>query len=266
MIFYFSGTGNSKWIARTVAKALGDKAVNLVGADAASYSFTKDDYLGIVFPVFYDAAPPPVLEFAAKLQPNGAYTFAISNYANYSGYSLQQLSKDCLRLNSGYGMVMPGNTAHMGHGGSENEESSIAKLKLAPYLLNQIIARLRKREDGVFDAIFGDNAEHKTLTRPAEAWEKKSFTAPFSVTKDNCTSCERCAKNCPHEAIEMIGGYPVWVKDKCLYCMACICYCPTAAIEYGTASQGVYRYTFEKYFPKAINDELMRLSQIALER
>ena len=33
MIFYFSGTGNSKGIAELVAQALGDRAVNCVGAE-----------------------------------------------------------------------------------------------------------------------------------------------------------------------------------------------------------------------------------------
>ena len=43
MIFYFSGTGNSKGIAELVAQALGDRAVNCVGADPQAYSFTEKD-------------------------------------------------------------------------------------------------------------------------------------------------------------------------------------------------------------------------------
>ena len=265
MIFYFTGTGNSRWIAQTIAKALGDEAVNLVGADPASYRFTADDTLGLVYPVYIDAAPPPVLAFAKRLRPGGAYTFAVSNYANASGHSLQQLSRDCLPLNSGYGIFMPDNTTLTGKR-YDTEDSTVAKLKLAPYWLNQIIARLLRREDGVFDAMMGENAEYKTRTRPTEYWGIKNLTAPFSVTRDKCISCGLCAELCSSRAIEMIDGYPAWVKPLCDQCMACIAYCPAEAIEYGDKSQGVYRYTFEKYFPRAATEELALLAQTPLKR
>ena len=265
MIFYYSGTGNSRWIAQTIAVALGDTAVNMVGADPKSYFFGEGEYLGLVYPVYVDAAPPPVLAFARQLEPNGAYTFAVSNYANASGFSLQQLSQDCLRLNSGYGMFMPDNTRQIGKR-YDNEDSTVAKLKLAPYWLNQIIARLLKKEDGVFDAVMGQGAEHKTKTRPGEYWGTKNLTAPFSVTKSKCISCEMCARLCPSKSIEMIDGYPAWTNPLCDQCMTCICYCPTEAIEFGDKSQGVYRYTFEKYFPKAMTEELAILAETPLQR
>ena len=47
MIFYYSATGNSRWIATKVAKALDDQAVNILEANPGDYHFTKEDRWGL---------------------------------------------------------------------------------------------------------------------------------------------------------------------------------------------------------------------------
>ena len=76
MIFYFSATGNSQWIAETIASAVGDTAVDLMKADPASYTFTSQDSLGLVFLVYFCAAPDIVKEYARKSQHAFRYTFS----------------------------------------------------------------------------------------------------------------------------------------------------------------------------------------------
>ena len=45
MIFYFSGTGNSEWVAKNVALKLGDKAADAVVLAARDGAFlSKDDF------------------------------------------------------------------------------------------------------------------------------------------------------------------------------------------------------------------------------
>ena len=48
MIFYYSATGNSKWLANRIADALGDEAVDILESAPKAYTFTKDDYCGSV--------------------------------------------------------------------------------------------------------------------------------------------------------------------------------------------------------------------------
>lgn len=45
-----------------------------------------------------------------------------------------------------------------------------------------------------------------------------------------CTSCGKCARNCPVEAIEMRKGLPFW-KINCESCMRCISNCPDRSIQ-----------------------------------
>ena len=102
MIFYFSATGNTKWIAETIAKGLGEETADILRSDPTAYSFGPEDSIGIVFPVYYCVPPDRVMEFAKKLVPNGAYTYAVRDYSNYAGHALQYLSREGMALHSGY--------------------------------------------------------------------------------------------------------------------------------------------------------------------
>lgn len=247
MILYFSATGNSQWIAETIAKELDDRAVDLMKADPAAYHFTSKDTVGIVFPVYYCISPDPVTEFVKKLHINGAYTYAVCNYSNYAGHALQYLSREGMHLNSGYGLFMPDNTSVFGLQ-LDDEESTQRKLKEAVPRLREIIRHLMTKEDGVFDAYEGEKDPENetrilgTLYHSGEVTKTDSF----SVT-DKCIGCGLCARNCPAKAIELKEKTPVWEKSSCYMCAACINQCPVEAIEFEDKSQGIYRYTFRKY-------------------
>ena len=54
MIFYFSATGNSKWLAQKIAKRIGDETIDIetIGdGDAYSHDMKSGEVLGFVFPV-----------------------------------------------------------------------------------------------------------------------------------------------------------------------------------------------------------------------
>ena len=249
MVFYFSGTGNSRWIAERVAKHIGDTAVSIIDQDPRSYSFTKEDFLGIVFPVYAYAAPEIVQNFVSQLNPNGAFTFAICNYSDKAGYTLKQLSDDYLKLDSGYGVLMPDNTSH-NEIPFDTEESTMQKLEVAPDIVDGVATRIAAREKGVFDSLIGDNAEYLTYKLSVSFNDSDRKTQPFFIREDACIGCGLCAELCPAKLIEIVDGRPVWTKENCHQCMACFGYCPTEAIERGPFSAGRYRYNFEKYFSK----------------
>ena len=65
MIYYFSGTGNSKWLAEQLASKTEDIAVNLI--ECSVVSSIDNQTIGIVFPIHAWGVPEPVLEFVKKL-------------------------------------------------------------------------------------------------------------------------------------------------------------------------------------------------------
>lgn len=63
MIFYFSGTGNSRWAALQIAAQTGDQAVDLIGQKHIP-DLGQQEQIGLVFPVYAWGAPEPVRTFA----------------------------------------------------------------------------------------------------------------------------------------------------------------------------------------------------------
>ena len=82
MIYYFSGTGNSRFAAQKLALLTEDKSVNI----ASIYNGTvksvegKSDVTGFVFPVYYSGLPEMVKRFASNPQIRehlGEYVFCV---------------------------------------------------------------------------------------------------------------------------------------------------------------------------------------------
>ena len=70
MIFYFSGCGNSKHVAETIAAGLNDTLVFIPKAareNRYEYTLAEGERLGFVFPVYAWAPPKLVLDFINKM-------------------------------------------------------------------------------------------------------------------------------------------------------------------------------------------------------
>ena len=252
MIYYFSGTGNSEVVAKEIAKAMGDKAVNLVKADPEEWNRNPGDVLGFVFPIYGYQAPWMVLDFAAKIHPGDAFTFGVCTFTNVVGEAMQHFS-DTLPLKAAYSIKMPDNypiTDHI----IDTEESCLEKLRGAEVRLQQIIPWILEKQEKE-DILKGDDAWNKTYVWAPKVLDKALSTKGFHVTPDTCVGCGLCEKICPAQAIRLENGEPKWVKDKCCMCMGCLNRCPAVAIECGPYSKGRFRYYFKgfdtsKYFQK----------------
>lgn len=63
MIFYFSGTGNSAWAARQLAKRTGDVACDITTLKELP-DLDSNRQIGFVFPIYAWGAPEIMVEFA----------------------------------------------------------------------------------------------------------------------------------------------------------------------------------------------------------
>lgn len=70
MIFYFSGTGNSEWIANQLSKGQNEDLVFIPEAlknEALEFDLQKDEKIGFVFPIYSWAPPEIVLRFINRI-------------------------------------------------------------------------------------------------------------------------------------------------------------------------------------------------------
>lgn len=74
MIFYFSGTGNSRWVAESLGKRLEDAVEDIadVKIEKEEYTLPEGEILGFVFPVYAWAPPTIVMDFISLLRLSSA--------------------------------------------------------------------------------------------------------------------------------------------------------------------------------------------------
>lgn len=242
MIYYFSGTGNSRWIAEQLASRLGDVAYNMV-AEAAIPTM-DDTVIGLVFPVYAWGAPEPVLDFVKRLQGKPTFSFGVCTCGGEAGLAMDKLH-DMFHLDSAFSIRMPNNYV-MGSE-LENADKIDATIAEAKERLIRIAAQISAKQP-VWDVHAGNLAWVKSNLFNMGFNKAARRTSPFFVT-DKCISCGICARDCPAETIKMIGGKPRW-GEKCYQCTACINLCPTHAIEYGKSTAARGRYRIEDYLEK----------------
>ena len=107
MIYYFSGTGNSRWAARQIAARLHDTAQDISKLRQLP-DLTHESQIGLVFPIYAWGAPEPVLSFVKKLPKTQTFTFAVCTCGEEAGYAMKKLS-DLYPFRNSYSLVMPNN-------------------------------------------------------------------------------------------------------------------------------------------------------------
>lgn len=240
MIYFFSGTGNSRWVAEQLAAKTDDVALNIM--ENPVLPSLDGETIGIVFPVYAWGAPEPVVEFAKKLFGKPAFTFGVCTCGGEAGNAMQKFSA-VFHLDSLYSIEMPNNYV-MGSE-LESQASVSSKFSNAAKKLETIAAQVVVRQS-VSDVHTGNLAWLKSnLLNIGFNFAARS-TKPFFVT-DKCISCGICARDCPANTITMVTGKPQW-GTKCYQCTACINLCPTRAIQYGRGTAKRGRYSFEKAF------------------
>ena len=101
MIFYFSGTGNSFYVAQKLKIELNEKIINLAHATKTNqfeYGLDPDERIGFVFPVYWTGLPLIVLEFVGNLKVNNysnQYVYSIITNSGYIGAADRVFAKLC---------------------------------------------------------------------------------------------------------------------------------------------------------------------------
>ena len=247
MILYFSGTGNSKYVAKRIADALGDALVNLndrIKSGDTSPVETGDRVI-IVTPTYAWRIPRVVRDWLRKTELRGAKQawFVMtcgSEIGNADKYNLELCTEKAISCMGTAQIVMPENyIAMFGVPGAEEARKIVESAEPS---IREVLSRLQAGEP--FAAPRGNLAD-RFLSGPVNPLFYRFFVKANAFRAGSgCVGCGRCAEKCPMNNIRLQNGKPLW-GGRCTHCMACIGYCPTEAIEYGKKSVGKPRYHFE---------------------
>ena len=248
MILYFSGTGNSRYIAKRIADALQDEAADLnakiKAADSSPMQTGRD--IVVVTPTHAWRIPRIVSEWLSKTELLSAERIWFvmdcgGEIGNAAKYNRRLAEQKHLRYMGTAQIVMPENYIAMFNAPEAEEAGKIVE-KAEP----DIDAAIAHIKAGQAFPIPRCNLYDRIVSGPVNPVFYRFFVKAAAFYANNaCIGCGQCVRNCPTNNIKLENGKPVWSKE-CSHCMACICYCPAEAIEYGKKSLGKPRYHFEQ--------------------
>lgn len=245
MIFYFTGTGNSRWVAEQLAEATNDTIMDLaecIRQDRLPEGLADAERLGIVFPIHSWRAPRVVTDFLTRHPlPYGPYRYAVCTCGDDVGEGME-LFFNYFSVDLGASIIMPNTYVPMFDLDSDalcREKLENARRTIA-VITKEILCR--RVEWHVHE---GNHAKLKSYVLNPLFTHFIIGSRGFHVDK-GCTSCGTCSDSCPVANIRMVKGRPVWGK-QCIHCMACLHACPQEVIQYKKATQKKGRYRLSDY-------------------
>lgn len=243
MIIYFSGTGNSRYIAKLVSESLNDELVSLndIIKHDDGRTLCSDRPFVLVVPTYCYHIPVVVENYlkTAKLEGSRQLYFIMTCGGNI-GSAAQANEKLCADMGLEHmgtcKLIMPDNYLPM-YEPSTYEEAEAA-LDSARAKLPGIVSTIK--DGGHFESsnvpfgVFISNAGSVLFNRFFVRPEK------FTVSSE-CISCGKCETLCPMNNIKLQSGAPVW-GSSCVHCIACISACPVNAVNYGQQTLNRRRY------------------------
>lgn len=239
MIFYFSGTGNSEWVAKLIASEFNDKIVNIAKAtinNEFNYTINNDEKVGFIFPVYSWAPPQIVLDFIKKMNLNGSfYTYFICTCGDDTGLTpniiSSALNKRGIKCNAGFSITMP--NTYVALPGFKIDDDIVEKNKVgsARERIKYIIEELK---NDVNMSKYQCHIGSVPFIKSRIIWPlfNKNLSAKQFYAFDKCISCKKCEESCPVNNIKIVDGKPQW-GDDCTQCFACFHSCPVNVIQYG---------------------------------
>jgi ferredoxin len=230
-IFYFSGAGNSKAVAKEIANNLHANICKNMG-ETTQEDLEGLEQIGLVFPVYYFAPPTLLLSFLrnvlGKEVKDIQYLFVIMTHGGMSFYApsiTERLLEESGYVAS-YTETIKMIDTYIPITKIPSKEKQNVVSKQAYKQVQKIIEDIKTQEIKVKARWPLSNMAFNLFKRISE-W-RYNYDKKF-VVDSRCTSCGVCVEKCPVNNI-ILSGKSIEYLHHCEQCFACYHHCPTHAI------------------------------------
>ncbi len=225
MVFYFTGTGNSLYIAKQIEK----KPISIPQAIRQGSVEFAADTIGIVAPVYGHEVPAMVKEFLKKSTFHTDYFYMILTYGNRHGGAAKlakQLCENCgIAVNYINVILMVDNWLP----GFDMEEQKRLDKNVEGQLIT-ILSDLKNRKQMIVEVTEKDLAAHQQFLEHMDRMPQDAWQHLLRITTD-CVGCGICEKVCPSSSIHLVDWKAKYTPGNCQTCLACVHACPRHAIQ-----------------------------------
>lgn len=257
MIFYLSGTGNTKWAAQILATLTGEQLVDIFKTDieANVYTLAPDERIGFCFPVHGWRPPLFLRKFISRMEinnPQGHYCYAVCTAGDNIGETIDifktDLAKRGISLDSAFSLIMPESYVGLPLMNVDTPENEKRKKDQAEKDLAEFSELIINRNKNVWKLTIGKWPKINSRLLGGFFTNCLITDKYFHVNKNKCIGCGTCSKVCPVSNIIIRNGkYPEWLHNgSCLTCFSCYHHCPEHAIEFGRMTRHKGQYYFNK--------------------
>ena len=242
MIFWHSGTGNTRYVAERIAEFTSQKLSHI--SSASEYRSADLEKIIWVFPVYSWGIPPIVRKYMKHSDGmRNAEHFMVCTCGDDVGLT-HEMWRSLMRskgynARGAWSVQMPNNYVIL-------PGFDVDSIELAAEKLEKCECRIVEVSRGI-----RCGAKVDSIVRGSFPWLKTKILYPLFVSflmspkpfhsTDSCIGCGKCEKVCPTSNIKLRSHRPQWGRN-CAMCLGCYHVCPVHAVAYGnrTGKKGQY--------------------------
>ena len=240
IIFYFTGTGNSLYIARQLAGANAELLSIPQMVKQGRYDFEADE-IGIVYPIYGHMPPYMVRRFIQQAKLKAGYKFAVLTYGARKCDAVEIW--DDISRKAGNAFDYIGTIVMVDNWLPNFDMNEQIKMdKHIPENLQRITGDIDERRHWHEPVTEEERQMHREFMRWTKLDPEVGFLLKsekcFTVT-DVCIGCGICTNVCPRGNYEL-NARGVGISGDCEFCFACIQNCPQRAIRFRKSEDGSF--------------------------
>jgi ferredoxin len=244
-LYYFSGTGNSLFVARELHRRFPDsELIPIVKALNNRLFATECECVGFIFPSLGMTIPIAVKSFVDRIvAKDTTYYFAIVTRGGtvFKGFPLieRALVKQGKSLNAAFAVNMATNDPKL-KSYKQLSDSEMATIENSAIRKVEAIAKtIGGRESNDYNGDDGFTfSQNKALNKfleflvPTMVHKISPKIKDYFYANEKCVGCGVCERVCLSGKIKIVDRKPIWRQNiTCYLCYSCLNYCPPRALQ-----------------------------------
>ena len=271
VIFYFSGTGNTRYASEYLNEKMNDlgktcEVVDIVGLSSqiAKTLIEENDIVFLAYPIYGSDMPDNMMRFIEEMPDGkGKSLGVVCTQMLFSGDGASIMWKKL--KNKGYvqkwayQINMPNNLCMKGSPLGQNSDYEYIEKKylikaraIVDEIANFVVEdKIKIKDHGFFHWLAAQT--QRPLYRKSL---KKTYVHGLGVDEAKCNLCEICVRICPNDVIVNDNKIIFENKDACTVCFRCLDFCPQSAITYkGGVKEPLYKGPTKQIFNSIIKNK-----------
>lgn len=231
MIFYFTATGNCRYVAEQLDDDIRSIPQEMRREGELAFA---DDAIGIVYPIYGHMMPSMVRQFVERATFDTPYLYLVPTYGCRHANAVELAQEQMRAVGAEPAYI---STLLMVDNWLPNFDMDEQRALIPQKHIDENIARIKAdvaaRRHWIEPVSDADREAHEQFMSRGIRFEPQDLGGFLSIDRNACVGCRICGRVCPAGCIRVEDGRAVrdaLAGQGCNACLACIQACPRGAI------------------------------------